>query len=69
MKELKDWVIDQLTYWNNYNPIGMCYGKSIYEVNATKQVLTTVLEKIREIERREEQPLKDCNVVPELPEV
>ena len=67
MKELKDWVIDQLTYWNNYCPMCVCYGPSIYEVDANKKVLTTVLEKIREIEKRNEQPLKNCKIVPELP--
>ena len=53
MNELKNWVIDQLTYWNNYDPRCVCYGHSVYEVNANKAVLTNVLEKSREIEKRE----------------
>ena len=53
MNELKDWVIDQLAYWNNYDFRCVCYGHSIYEVNANKEVLTNVLKKIREIEKRE----------------
>lgn len=54
MNELKNWVIDQLTYWNNYNYTSVCYGVSRYEVDANKKVLTNVLEKIREIEKNNE---------------
>ena len=68
MNELKNWVIDQLNYWNNYNPMCVCYGPSIYEVDANKKVFTEVLGKIREIEKREEQPLKDCKVTLGLPQ-
>lgn len=53
MNELKDWVIDQLAYWNSYNPMCVCYGPTMYEVNAKKKVFTEVLEKIREIEKKE----------------
>lgn len=51
MNELKNWVIDQLNYWNNYNPMCVCYGPSMYEVNIKKKVFTEVLGKIREIEK------------------
>lgn len=57
MDELKNWVIDQLTYWNNYdysNQPMVCYSISYHEVEANKKVLTNVLEKIREIEKRNE---------------
>lgn len=55
MDELKNWVIDQLTYWNNYDYRSVCYGPSHCEVEAKKKVLTNVLEKIREIEKKDEQ--------------
>lgn len=50
MEELKNWVIDQLTYWNNFDPRNVCYGPSWVEVQQKQVVLTSVLEKIREIE-------------------
>ena len=52
MNDLKNWVIDQLTYWNNYDYTRVCYGASYPTVEANKKVLTDVLEKIREIEQK-----------------
>ena len=54
MDELKNWVIDQITYWNNYNYDMVCYGTSYHEVELRKKVLTEMLEKIREIEQKED---------------
>lgn len=51
MDELKNWIVDQLVYWNNYDPRSVCYGYSVYVVEANKKVLTQVLEKIRAIEK------------------
>ena len=55
MNELKNWVIDQLTYWNNYDYTAVCCGISCYEVETNKKVLTNVLGKIREIEKKNDQ--------------
>ena len=52
MEELKNWIIDQLSYWNNYNYNAVCYGPTYQEVEANKKVFTNVLTKIREIEKR-----------------
>ncbi len=53
MNDLKNWVIDQLAYWNNYVYNSVCFGPSYYEVEANKKVLTKVLGKIREIEKKD----------------
>ena len=51
MEELKNWIIDQLSYWNNYDYSRVCYGVSYQVVETNKKVFTQVLTKIREIEK------------------
>ena len=53
MEELKNWIIDQLGYWNNYDFRTVCYGPSYQEIETKKKVFTQVLTKIREIENQE----------------
>lgn len=52
MEELKDYLLDQISYLSNYNNIRyVCYGPSQYETTIKRKVYQEVLDKLREIEK------------------
>lgn len=52
MEELKDYLLDRISYLENYNPSFVCYGPSLYEIEIKRKTLQDVLDKLREIEKR-----------------
>ena len=53
MEELKDYILDKISYLENYynNNRLICYGPSEYEINIRRKTLQDVLDKLREIEK------------------
>ena len=53
MEELKDYILDRISYLEKYDPSLYCFGLPFYEIEIKIKTLQDVLDKLREIEKKE----------------